>query len=142
MQDNNSIAHSENTTDASAPLRSATATDASHRSAPHIHRINYDGPASAPSDRSKQLYAIIDNVTNEILGGIQIHKNDQSAIRTLYDIATRDTMVNKHPADFDLWLLGAIGTDHRLHENLTRIVTGAQILSIVKAFTENKGDNH
>lgn len=99
------------------------------RPADNIHTTNY-------ADReppTRQLYAIIDSVTNSIIGGIQLHMNHASAIRTLYDIAIADTMLNKHPLDFDLWLLGALGNDHRLNGNLTRLVSGAQIEAIVKA---------
>lgn len=86
----------------------------------------------------RQLYAIIDSVTNSIIGGVQLHMNNASAIRTLYDVATGDTMLNKHPLDFDLWLLGALGNDHRLNTNLTKIISGAQIAEIVKASNEAK----
>lgn len=160
MEDNNLKDHSENTNDDGITVQqfrhalnnaAADRHDTKHgghdappltrehqktepRPADTIHSTNY-------ADREvpvRQLYAIIDSVTNSIIGGIQLHMNNQSAIRTLYDIATADTMVNKHPLDFDLWLLGALGNDHRLNNNLTRIVSGAQIETMVKASNEAK----
>lgn len=113
MPDRNSTAHTADTTETGIP----------------IHTTDYRRNLSSV----RQLYAIIDSVTDTLIGGIQVHLNDQSAIRTLYDIAMGDTMVNKHPLDFDLWRLGALGQDHRINANLVRITTGAQIETMIKA---------
>lgn len=134
MHDNNSTEPSENTIKGPIDRMYENWEKTEPRPAERIHTTNY-------ADREvpiRQLYAIIDSVTQSIVGGIQLHMNTASAIRTLYDIATGDTMVHKHPLDFDLWLLGALGNDHRLNSNLTRIISGAQIEAIVKAASHPK----
>lgn len=123
MHDNNSTAHSEDTTKETEP-----------RPADRIHTTHY----AERVNPVRKLYAIIDSVTNSIIGGIQIHLNDASAIRTLYDVAAGDTMINKHPLDFDLYMLGALSEDHTLHSNVTRILTGSQINELVQAAAERK----
>lgn len=82
---------------------------------------------------TRQLYAIIDIITDTIIGGVQVHLNHQSAIRTLYDIAMGDTSIHKHPRDYELWMLGALGADHKLHPRHERIITGDQIDAIVNS---------
>lgn len=101
-----------------------------------IHETDYRQERGR--NRTKMLYAIIDKVTNTIVGGILTHLNDQSAIRQLYDIAIADTIVNKHPLDFDLYALGALGEDHQLNANMRRILTGAQIEAIVNAANQKE----
>lgn len=136
MQNNNSETHSENMSEPKTlyppPLRSAETAPASHRSADRIPTTDYSDRASTV----KMLYVIIDSVTNSPMGGIQIHLNDASALRTLYDIATGDTLVNKHPEDFDLYRLGALGSDRHIYPETVRILTGLQIAAIVKASKE------
>lgn len=129
MPETNSIQHSDDTTEDYGELPT------NRRKADLPLTTDY---TQRPDFTVRQLYAIIDSVTNSIVGGIQIHLNNESAIRTLYDIALGDTMVNKHPRDFDLYMLGALGSDHRIQNNLTRIISGAQIEAIVKASAEAK----
>lgn len=97
---------------------------------PHTTNYTHNLPAIP------QLYAIIDSVTDTIIGGIQVHLNNASAIRTLRDIALGDTMLNKHPLDYDLWLLGSLTPDHRITPGKSRIITGAQIEELVNAARE------
>lgn len=100
------------------------------RSADRLHVTNYTNPGFA--NREKGLYAIIDTITNTIVGGIQLHMNTASAIRTLADIATADTNVNKHPLDFQLRLLGTITEDHHISPELGDIIlVGEQIAAII-----------
>lgn len=117
------------------PTRSAGEHQPAERSADRLHTVNYDRPNLRGV---RQLYAVIDSVTDTIIGGIQLHLNDQSAIRTLYDVAMGDTMVHKHPLDFDLWRLGALGHDHTINPQKERIVTGHQIKALVDGPTDSK----
>lgn len=160
MHDRNSSAPSANTNEFLAPSRKTDEFAEEHeplapdardewlaRRAAEINRrikavANRESPAaslpvtteySQTRSNVKQLYALIDNITNTLMGGVQVHLNNASAIRTVYDIATADTLVNKHPLDFDLYLLGSLGDDHRLHNNLTKILSGAQIAEMVNA---------
>lgn len=104
-------------------------TDA-RRSADRIDRIDYDEPHRPVQHKS--LYAIIDNVTGQIAGGIQLHLNDQSAVRTLVDVACEaNTSVNKHPLDFDLWRLGHLTEYNRIMPEMIKITSGAQIETII-----------
>lgn len=150
MHDTNSPQHSDvtNNHEGPPPLRSPflkPATDSLHAavapnqlrdritgerpSADRIHTTDYN-PAILPHVRS--LYAIIDSVTDTILGVIQMHLNAASAIRTLYDLAASpETMINKHPEDYDLWLLGSLTNDHRILPNKMRLITGAQIATFL-----------
>lgn len=142
MHDKNSTAHSATTNDP-PPLRSPylrpavpiqeTLADGvkpgEPRSADRIHTTDTTRP-NLPKVR--QIYAIIDSVTDEIIGGLQTHINDQSAIRFLWDVALSEkSIVRNHPLDFDLYRLGALGNDHRIHPNFVRIITGAQIQTMI-----------
>lgn len=115
---------------------SASTPDETHvsRSADRIHTTDYTAH-QLPAIRS--LYAIIDGVTDQIVGGIQLHLNATSAIRTLSDIiANPETMIHKHPLDFDLWLLGSLTTDHRVRPEKMKIISGAQIQALVEGAKE------
>jgi len=133
MPDKNSTAPSGAMSNTIAEYRRAVAvenrsaegvTDSPSRvEADPIHTTRYtpDYPAQ------RRLYAIIDSVTDTIVGGVQIHINDASALRTLYDVVHADTAVRKHPLDFDLWMIGTLTNDHRVVPNKVKIVSGAQI---------------
>lgn len=79
------------------------------------------------------LYAIIDTTTKQIVGGLQMHRNSASAIRQLADIARGDTIVNKHPLDFELRLLGTIDNNtYSISAELAEtIITGDQIAAML-----------
>lgn len=112
------------------PLRSAETAPASHRSADRIP----DMPAV------RGLYAIVDSVTDQIIGGIQIHLNTQSAVRTIIDILRQpnSTLAN-HPLDFDLYRLGTLDNAHRVHPNWELILAGTQIKTMI---AEMRGPDH
>lgn len=53
------------------------------------------------------IYAIYDNVAKSLAGGLYLHKHEASAVRFFADVASDpQTMVAKHPQDFDLVRLG------------------------------------
>lgn len=96
----------------------------------HTQRAPHDLPAMP------HLYAIIDSVTDQIVGGIQIHLNDAGAIRQLMDIARGDTMLNRHPHDYDLYRLGELSKDHQIFAYKERIITGDQIYAALNPPTK------
>lgn len=98
------------------------------RSADRIHTVD-----TTTEHREPQLYAVIDSVTNQIIGGIQLHLNHASAIRAIRDIALGDTIVQRHPLDFDLYHVGSLTRDNRILPTFARLVTGAQLKAIVDA---------
>lgn len=85
------------------------------------------------------LYAIVDEVADAIIGGIQLHKHDAAAIRTFGDIArTEGSMINRHPTDFALMRVGFLMDDHRIDAlpSAELVLTGAQWQSAQQAGTE------
>lgn len=116
MPDRNSTLHSEN-------MNKEKHDAAQNRASREVHvtRAPHDLPAIP------HIYAIIDSVTDQMVGGLQVHLNDAAAIRTLMDIASGDTMLNKHPLDYDLYCLGRLSKDHQITADKQRIITGHQI---------------
>ena len=103
----------------------------SSRSADRIHTINYDRKGFAQGERG--IYAIVDTITNTIIGGLQLHINNASAIRLLNDIANSETSLNKNPLDYELRLLGIINNDNTITQNLNEIiVVGDQIAAMIQ----------
>lgn len=77
----------------------------------------------------KNLYAILDNVANAIVGGIMHLHADAPAIRMFGDAITGDKQLAAHPDDYDLICLGAMSepTDHahiKIVENYRVVLTG------------------
>lgn len=82
-------------------------------------------------DQTRNLYAIIDNKAEDIIGGIQIHRHEAAAVRMYNDVAnTEGTMLNKHPGDFDLVQLGHLDEKNQIVENYKMVMTGEQWLAI------------
>lgn len=127
MQDRNSTKHSENMSDLHNEelFQDSTASPKSASRGVHTVRASHDLPAMP------HVYAIVDSITDQIVGGIQVHLNDASAIRQLMDIAMGDTMLHKHPLDYDLYRLGALTKDHQIVPDKERIVTGHQISAAI-----------
>lgn len=76
------------------------------------------------------IYAILDIIANMIVGGLYMHKHDAVAIRFFNDVASQgDSLISKHPEDFDLIKLGTLEEDNTItpvgEEPLT-ILTGKQ----------------
>lgn len=60
-------------------------------------------------ERHQGIYAVLDLVANDLLGMLALHKSEATAIRMFADIAdAKGTIVNQHPGDFALLLLGNI----------------------------------
>lgn len=128
MQDRNSAKHSENMSDLHNEelFQDSKPSPKSASREVHVTRAPHDLPAMP------RVYAIIDSVTDQIVGGLQIHMNDAGAIRQLLDIARGDTMLNKHPLDYDLFRLGELSKDHQIFANKEKIITGEQIEAAIK----------
>lgn len=55
----------------------------------------------------KQIYAVWDKVAQDLTGGLMLFSHDAPVIRIFTDgLADPQTMLNKHPADYDLVCLG------------------------------------
>lgn len=58
------------------------------------------------------IYAIVDKVAKDILGGLHLHRHPTTAIRFFSDIARQpNTIIASHPEDFALVLVGWLDVD-------------------------------
>lgn len=76
----------------------------------------------------RQIYAIYDNVSQDIIGGLHLHPHQAPAIRMFSDVATMpNSQIALHPADFDLVLLGTLNDDCSITADRKKIpiMTGA-----------------
>lgn len=72
------------------------------------------------------IYAIIDKVAGQIIGGLQAHKHEAAAVRFYSDVAAmKESLVGKHPQDFDLYRLGHVNLDHEIEPEKTIILRGS-----------------
>lgn len=75
----------------------------------------------------RQIYAIYDNVAEEIIGGLHLHPHQAPAIRMFGDIAKLpNSQIGMHPQDFDLLLLGTLLDDNSIEpsKRVVPIITG------------------
>lgn len=80
------------------------------------------------------IYVILDTLSDQVIGGLQLHKHDAVAIRTFGDIAGRqDSVVHLHPADYQLVRLGYLTASNDLEPDRAVIMTGAQWAAIQEA---------
>lgn len=76
------------------------------------------------------VYAIIDNVADEITGPLTIHKHPAAAIRMFVDVASnKQTSISQHPADYDLFKLGYINADNQIVAEHQLVITGSAWLA-------------
>lgn len=76
----------------------------------------------------KRIYAIIDTKADALIGGLQLHAHEAAAVRTFGDVAADpQTMLARHPDDFELVCLGKLNDDHTITamEQHLVIITGA-----------------
>lgn len=77
------------------------------------------------------LYAIIDNLSGNIIGPISLFKAAAVAIRMFGDVAAaKDTIIGQHPADFDLYQLGFLDLDNNLVPAKELVLTGQKWLAV------------
>lgn len=85
------------------------------------------------------VYAIIDNMAKAILGGLHLHKHEASAVRFFADVASMpESLVGKHPQDFDLVQLGFITNSQQLERGYKLVLKG----SVWAAATTTEEVNH
>lgn len=75
----------------------------------------------------KQIYAIYDNVAQDIIGGLHLHSHAAPAIRMYGDVAALpNSQIGLHPADFDLILLGILNDDQTITPVKEIALSGSQ----------------
>lgn len=76
--------------------------------------------------QKRGLYAIVDHVSQDILGILQIHKHEAAAIRMFTDIAAMpNSQVGLHPADYALVRMGWLNDDLTIAPENTSILEGS-----------------
>lgn len=94
--------------------------------------VEADSPKVPNLPAVRKLYAVIDNVTDQLTGGIQLHVNEQAAIRSFMQVAmAKGNLINSNPRDFDLWSLGSLSVDHRLTPDKQMVLSGTQIATAI-----------
>lgn len=72
------------------------------------------------------IYAILDNVAGALVGGLTCHKHEAAAVRFYSDVATmKDSLIGKHPQDFDLLRLGYVTHHNEIEPEHTVILRGS-----------------
>jgi hypothetical protein len=75
----------------------------------------------------KSIYAIYDNVAEQIIGGLHVFPHQAPAIRLYGDIAIMpESTIGKHPQDFDLICIGVLNEDTTITPVKETVLTGAQ----------------
>lgn len=91
----------------------------------------------------RQIYAVYDNVAEEIVGGLHLHPHQAPAIRMFSDVAKLpNSQIGLHPADFDLLLLGTLLDDNTIESAKKNIpiITGAAWLAAQQPSPREDGD--
>jgi len=74
----------------------------------------------------KNLYAIVDRVAEDIIGGVHLYAHDAPAVRMFSDLHAADgTSIKKHPTDFDLVCLGTMDEKGGITAEFRVVLTGA-----------------
>lgn len=88
------------------------------------------------------IYAIRDLVANSLLGGLHLFRHPAPAVRFFGDIAAdQQTMIARHPQDYDLIRIGALDEDTFVVTPLPIpevIITGAAYVAAQQAAKENE----
>lgn len=78
----------------------------------------------------KGLYAIIDSLANDTVGGVHIHQHEATAVRFFSDVAgLQGSQIALHPTDYNLVRLGYINHDFALTAEYVVVMTGEQWLA-------------
>lgn len=77
---------------------------------------------------TRNIYAIVDLIAQDILGGLHLAMHDAVAVRLFSDVAQmQGSLIEKHPEDFSLVRLGHIVSDNgdiRLFDEPETVLTG------------------
>lgn len=72
------------------------------------------------------VYAILDTIADQLIGGLVHYKHDAAAVRFFSDVAAmKESLIAKHPQDFDLIRLGYITHHHEMEPNNAVILKGS-----------------
>lgn len=72
------------------------------------------------------IYAILDHVSGDLVGGLHLHKHQATAVRFFGDIANmQNSQIAIHPNDFALVLLGTIDDQHNITPARETVLEGA-----------------
>lgn len=87
------------------------------------------------------IYCIFDTKASMAIGGLHLHKHDATAVRFFNDVAAlKDSMISRHPEDFQLIQLGSFedDADNQLFglDGNTRIVLEGHQWAAMQALTE------
>lgn len=86
----------------------------------------------------KNLYAILDTVADDLVGGIMLDTHDAPVARLFREMATREnTKISIHLADFELVRLGTIDA-YELSADYTVILTGKKIIEEMQTAQERE----
>lgn len=91
-----------------------------------------------------RIYAIVDKTADAIIAGLHLHKHEAAAVRMFQDVAVDPrSMVNRHPADYELVCLGGITEEHTIiaTERPIVILTGAAWKAATDAAEAAKKEN-
>ncbi|WNK15124.1 MAG: nonstructural protein [Microvirus sp.] len=86
----------------------------------------------------KKIFAVYDDVANEITGGLVMDNSNAPAIRAFHDaLKMKDSQLATHPGDFRLIMLGEIDTTQgiiipRFNDTNETIATGAAWLEAME----------
>lgn len=83
----------------------------------------------------RYIYAIIDNLANEIVGTVPLHvfRHENQAKRMFVTVArTPDSFIGKNLQDFDLWYLGTIDSNNDLTPAKELVMSGKQLKSTIE----------
>lgn len=81
------------------------------------------------------ITAIIDNKANDIIGQyLHVQRATATAVRMFQDAMTNpETMLHKHPEDFDLYQLGELTDEHTIEGPKELIITGKALKAALEA---------
>lgn len=78
-----------------------------------------------PQGHMDTIYAILDKLSNDIIGPLWVLKHDAVAVRQFADIASRpDNMVSQHLGDHELIAIGTLGEDNNITPEYRVVITG------------------
>lgn len=88
---------------------------------------------------NKKIYAIYDTMAQAITGPLWTFGHDAAAIRTFNDLASDNrTEIAKHPADYNLILLGELVDETTILPHSETILEGSQWLALNQKSTQTE----
>lgn len=94
-------------------------------SGPLIYYLPSKEPLMDLTKYQAGIYAINDTVAGQLVGGLYAHKHEAAAVRFFCDVAAgKESLVGKHPQDFDLIRLGFITHHNELAPDYALVLKG------------------